>query len=205
MNSRERWLLGVVVALVVLVLGLLALDAWGLQLFHGSGIDYTRFGTWSDFVAGVFTTAAVLVALGAVLNDQRTRDADARKQTDAEQTSLFSWLESEEILEQGSRKVLRINWDVQVRNTTGSPVYDWVLIVGPEHRCRHSHGALIPGDRLFNMPELDGAAIVDVPEPMLTFRDRDGRVWTRSARGVLVQQKTDDGLSCLHNSAEEAS
>jgi len=198
-SGRERWLLSATVILAIALFGLLALDAWGLQLFDGSGVDYTRFGTWSDFVAGAFTTVAVVVALGAIVYDQRTRDADERRRVDAELTSMFTWVEAVETVERGTTRLLGVTWDVHVRNLTGAPIYDWVLKVGGSHRCRHTHGGLIPGDRLFNIPELDDAQPGDLPEPTLIFRDRETRVWTRSARGQLAQDNRDD-LTCAHGS-----
>ncbi len=194
---REAILFSLSVALSFGLLYLILLNRWGVHLWS-TPIDYTRFGTWSEAIAGLATTAAVIVALATLLWQQAAqRSSELTRKLEAE-TAVFQWLTSKEVRDESDNLIGRL-WDVRIHNSTVAPIYQWKIHFETisEHLCSNTKRPLLPGDNVFNLPFLDGLEPSKMPEPTLTFRGSSERYWARSASGLL-ETVVSKRLQCSH-------
>jgi hypothetical protein len=196
-NRREAFLL-LTCGLLILALGyLITLERWGIQLW-GKGLDYSKFGNWSEAISGIGTTGAVFAALATLYWQRRTQAlSESTKSIEAE-TAVFQWLTSKEVRDESNGLIGRV-WDLRVQNSTSAPIYNWKVSFGndPNHICSAVKRPLIPGENFFNLPFLDNTEQSKAPEPSLTFQSRSGRFWSRSARG-FIESTSDESLKCGH-------
>lgn len=189
------YLLVLCVLLLIAVVVLVTLQAWGLSLF-GESVDYLKFGTWGQAASALATTSALIVALTAQYLDRR-RARDLQEQTQVEQeTAVVLYQDSKVVVIDG--RSIRV-WDVIIQNQTTAPIYDWCLTFGDSGLpiSSYSKRALQPGSNTFNIPEFDGVDSRDFPEPLLVFRGSSGRVWQRTSRGLTTQSSLRHLNECL--------
>ncbi|MCX6168653.1 MAG: hypothetical protein NTX65_04915 [Ignavibacteriales bacterium] len=200
-SRKESILLFICVLLSLALFYVLMLNLWGLSLF-GETIDYTRFGTWSNALSGIGTTSALIVALTSLyLQRSIYRKAEARRFID-EETSIFLWLTFKEVRDDSGKLVCRL-WDMIVQNSTVAPIYHWQISIDSytTHICSFLKHPLLPGVNVFNLSFLDNLEPSKVPESILVFEGRSGRIWTRSTRGTIKEDTIKD-LNCNHNVIE---
>jgi hypothetical protein len=159
----------------------LSLDAWGLRPWGGT-IDYLRFGTWNEFLAGGATLAAVLVALGGMATERRRVNEELERLRDRELTQVFAWL-SPRRQPSGSTY-----WYLSFENNTGMPVYEWVVHFsdGQQHVCGRINGPVRPHSSMLLLPDFSGVASSAMPRLDLAFTDSLERSWCRGKLGQLT-------------------
>ena len=192
-NKREIALWAVVVILFVVTVLLATLHLWGVRPLSGV-IDYARFGSWSQALAGIGTFCAVTVALASLLWQQSKARRDADKAVTAEQTSVYLWLTATLLEDPTTGKIHGRHWDVEVHNLTKAPIYQW-RIGFPGHPSAIGHEdkrPLLPDQNIFNLPAFDHFAPKDIPEPFIVFRSRDGRYWKRTSEGLVSEARAED-------------
>jgi hypothetical protein len=194
MSNRRIWIeLGLWVAVVLLSIlyaVLLSINLWGLRPW-GEPLDRVRFGTWTQAMSSAGTMCAVIVALVSLLWQQaKTRKENNQKATD-EQTAIFLWLASQLVQDSNSRTSLGRQWDLEIQNLTKAPIYRWRVEFQNRNQTLsdQTKRPLLPDRNVFNMPVFDDQTPQQVPPPTLYFQSRDGRVWKRSATGVLAKAK----------------
>jgi len=166
----------------------LALHAWGLNPW-GREIDYTRAGTLGQWVSGIGSLSAVLVAIGALFEERRRLARAAQQAHDASLSQLYAWLA---LVYEGG---IPHRWEVRFNNATLTPIYYWVLRLEGYpgiHFCHLTTGPIVPGSTARVIPEsvsvpLDAAKI---SRTMLVFCDVESRTWQRNFDGrcALVDQ-----------------
>jgi hypothetical protein len=159
----------------------LSLDAWGLRPWGGI-INYQRFGTWNEFLAGGATLAAVLVALGGMSIERRRVSEELERIRDRELTQVYAWLSPRR---QASGI---IHWYLNFENNTGIPVYEWFVHFsgGQEHACGQTNGPVRPHSSMLLLPDFFDLASGEMPRLDLVFVDSLGRSWNRGERGQLT-------------------
>jgi hypothetical protein len=192
-----------VIILSLAVICLVTLDRWNIHPWK-EPLDYSRFGNWGEAIAGIGTTAAVMVALVALFRDRANQRATEAKRRIEAETAVFQWLTSKEIRDDTDRPIGRI-WDIKIQNSTAAPIYHWqISFESVEHCCNYLKRPLLPGENVFNIPTLDNTEPAKAPEPLLIFEGRSGEIWIRSARGK-VNNGTERKLSCSHTPARPSS
>jgi hypothetical protein len=178
---------------------LVMLNRWGINLWTQS-IDYTKFGTLSNAVSGIGTTTALIVALASLLSQRAIHSRAEGRRAQEEETAVFQWTVSKELRDNVGKLIGRV-WDVRIQNSTKAPIYHWKVDFDStsEHLCNYSKRPLLPEENMFNLPFFDNLQSNAIPQPNLTFEGRSGRIWMRSARGVLTEARTKE-LECVHNS-----
>lgn len=160
----------------------LALHAWGLSPW-GTVIDYTRAGTLGQWVSGIGSVLAVIVAVNSFVAGRRSIEARERDERDAKRTAVYAWLD---VFYSGGRAAgLQVNF----RNDTFIPVYGWVLHlegVGDVHFCHLTSGPLLPGQSTRSVPPETVPIPPDparLPRTHLIFAASNGQVWRRTYSG----------------------
>ena len=177
----------------VLLLGfsglLLSLHVWDLRLWGDGSIEYERFGTWSDAISGFGTMLGVLAALGALLIERAASRRRQLEQIVEKETGVYIWFSSQVLRDESTGDLRGTIWDLRVENLTRAPIYDWRVELGDGLGGRDSsgEGPLIPGERLFNVPELDDVEPRDCPVPEIHFSTRSQGRWRRSGNGTLEE------------------
>ena len=161
---------------------LLAIQGWGLRLW-GAKFDPQAFGTMGEWVSGIGTFAAVVVALSTTRNAQRFELGIKSRERDMLLTAIYVWLSRSLDMTTGSP----LGWSVSFTNATPQPVYYWVTrIEGVNgHLCHVINDPILPGrstrglvDRQYAPPASD-----QVPRAMIEFVDSAGRLWVRNYDG----------------------
>jgi hypothetical protein len=189
--------LGVMILAIFCVV-LLTINVWGLHFFR-EPLDYVRFGTWTQAIAGTATFLGVMVALASLLWQQaKTREENARKLMD-EHTAVFLWLTSQVLQDETTHEAVGRHWDLEIQNLTKAPIYRWrVEFPGfQESLSNVSKRPLLPSQNVFNLPFLDNCAPQSIPIPAVFFEARDGLAWKRTATGLISRA----GLEQLEVSA----
>lgn len=186
-NTQIKVLWIVCLALTVFSVLLLSLHIWDLRLWGNGSIDYQRFGTWSDAISGLGTMLGVLAALGALLIERSATRHRQRDLSIAEETAVYIWFSSRVIREEATDAYVGTIWDLRVENLTRAPIYDWLVNFGGEfgERSSSKNGPLVPGERVFNAPELDDVEPPNCPVPDVEFLTRSQGRWSRSGDGSL--------------------
>lgn len=170
-----------------------------LLIFAWSGavswfaVPVARFGTLGDWISGLGTVAAVVVAL------RESALAQSRQRIDR-LCAVTAWMELERH-EDGSPR-----WTVFVSNETKHPIYRWLVVPrsdggddGVWHLCDARLGPLVPGPTQYEVPHSGGADFHTASPVELQFVDRDGQSWLRTSRGRLEELDGDLGASsCEH-------
>ena len=147
---------------------------WFSSLHHlGDGVTP---GTWAQWAAACGSTAAVVVALSAIIVQRRFQSL-------RERTALSAWMDLEADADG------RAHWVVKAMNDTGLPIFAWTIESdgGIVHLCSQEQGPLVPDVNRYN-PKLDWE-----PDPAGTlplsveFTDREGDSWRREMTGHLVR------------------
>lgn len=205
MNSPRRreailWMVCALLALGFFLL--LTLNLAGIPL-NGSKINYSHFGNWSEAVAGVATTTAVVVALAGLYWQRLSEQLAETKRLEGAEVAVFQWITSKEVHDDTGRMLGRV-WDLRIHNSTDAPIYSWLVTFNgrSEHICSTSKKPLLPGDNVFNLRFLDNVEPNSAPEPKMLFEGRSGNIWVRSARGVVVGAEKCD-LICSHVSRSD--
>lgn len=175
----------------------LLLHAWGLRPW-GPEIDYTRAGTLGQWVSGIGSLCAVLVAVRSFVEGRRQIEEKARAEEEARLTGVYAWLS---LVYDGAGEAGR--WQANFNNTTPIPVYFWILRVeglAGTHFCHLKSGPILPGVMARDVPVDTGDLAPDpgrVARTALTFCDIKGRVWLRDHDGRcgLVGQGVSDPRS----------
>jgi hypothetical protein len=196
-GKREAVLISLCVVLILSLLYLVLLNRWGIRLWEAP-LDYQRFGTWGEAIAGLATTGAVIVALATLLWQRAAqRSSDLSRKLEAE-TAVFHWLTSKEVRDEENKLISRL-WDIRIHNSTVAPIYQWKIDFSsvPDHLCSRIKRPLLPGENVFNLPFLDDMEPSNMPEPALAFQGISERYWVRSASGLL-EIATAKRLECAH-------
>lgn len=183
---RELALLIAIALLAIALIVVVTLNLWGLTLQIGQSVDYTRFGTWSDAIAGLGSLLAVLAAAAAIVGERLAARREEQAERERRETEVHHWLDYAELRDElGGHRGWR--WTLHFQNGTHAPLYDWAVDFPKSARSITSaeKSPLKPGESLYNIPFLDDLAPADAPQPILRFKDRTGRWWQRSAQGTL--------------------
>lgn len=153
----------------------------------------TQWGSVSEWVSGIATTIAVIVALVFSMRSER----DQREATLA---SVYAWVEIRRAQTEGGGRVGVLS----VANDTHYPIYKWTIRIEwdapggqvESHSLDESvHGLLLPGTRTLEidegggvlLPSHDAAFSVD-----LRFCDANGQMRHRMPTGKLVKARSHD-------------
>lgn len=162
-------------------------------------VDYTRAGTLGQWVSGLGSFAAVLVAVGALLNERRRLATAAQQRRDTDLSQFYAWLV---LLYDGSGAPH--HWEVRFNNVTPTPAYHWILRLEGHpsiHFCHLTSGPIVPGSTARVIPEsvpvpLDPATMV---RTALVFSDVDSRTWIRNYDGRCKIVEPDKEDPRTHN------
>lgn len=188
-DNRELILIILWMAIFVLVAmcgALLSINIWGIEL-AGSPLDYRRFGTWTQAIAGATTFFGVMIALASLLWQQaKARRENAEKLLE-EQTAVFIWLSSQLLFDESTNNAVGRHWDLEVHNLTRAPIYRWRVALpdSTDNLSNATKRPLLPDKNIFNLPSFDDREPHSIPEPSIYFESRDGAVWKRTATGAL--------------------
>ena len=172
-------------SLLVLCLLLVLLDAWALNSKLMGSIRL-QWGSAGEWVSGIGTVAAVIVAL--------RESSVARYQARLDKLcSVGGWME---IRRQQNGTPY---WEITLLNSTDFPIYKWyaepVGELSSWHLCSSVHGSLVPGSSNFEFPGYHGSQQANSVPLQISFQDRDGGIWTREPGGRLINS----GSSALDN------
>lgn len=184
--NREPLLLAIIAALVLALVVVVSLNLWGLTLQIGQPVDYTRFGNWSDAIAGLGSLLTVVAAAAAILADRFAARRAEQAERERSETDVHHWLDYAEVRDERDQH-RGWRWTIHIQNRTQAPLYEWVADF-PGHNQSISNkdkSPLKPGESFFNLPFLDDLAPSAAPTPVLMFRDRSARWWQRSAHGSV--------------------
>lgn len=177
------------IALWLLCIALLLLDAWGLTIFRGH-FDYAAAGTWGSWVSSAASLVAVTVALWGNQMTHARYLADKAEREDRELTEVSAWTEYS--VDEAGQTCL----DLVIRNKTGHPIHRWSVNVSSLGTMdSHALGPLTPDDNRFSLtiPKIQ-TAFASLP-CQITFTDRVGRLWATCPSGgkALIQSSKGDG------------
>jgi hypothetical protein len=164
-------------------------------------------GTWADWIAGIATAAAVILAL---IELSQARRASARVRERAQASEVSAWFESVTISYPNARdrpkasSLTSIDDAMIVSNGSKSPIYD-VLLRMEEATIPASDTtdlsdsvpyylrllAVVPPG-VHRLPiDLGARDRSFVPSVCVAFRDSNGRHWFRDNLGTLKRERTD--------------
>lgn len=184
---RKWWIFA---AISVVVTGLAAVVVWGT--LAGKPSDW--WSAWGQWVGGVGTAGATLIAVFVLLVQQQDKHRAAAE-------SVSGWVE----IEVGS--ITR----VVIGNAATTPVFDVIArVVFNGQTCAvESPDSVPPGGREIDLrsPVQIWACTADLqmmhegPKVDLLFRDAANRVWRRRANGVLERRTTSYTWNTEYNDA----
>ena len=135
-----------------------------------------NLGTWGEWIAGLGSVGAAVVALSAIVIQRHSEDVGNR-------TAIAAWMDVEVDPERGQPY-----WTVKVRNDTGLPVFEWTIgsASGTVHLCSRENGPIVPDLSRYLLtadepPDQSRAVALS-----LEFRDRLGKLWQRDTSGTVV-------------------
>lgn len=154
-----------------------------------------EWGAISDWVSGIATAIAVVVALVFSLRAERD-------QRNAHLAAVHAWFEGDAPSDEGS-----VSGSLIVVNSTDYPIYVWRAVVGWSGPTGESSqltatsaalGLLPPGRHDYPLTTSEGGASGELPandaqvKVTMTFTDASGRVLQRAPGGKLRKLKTWD-------------
>src|ERR1022692_485578 len=163
-------------ALLVLLLASVLLN---LRLITYPTIPAYRvqLGPISEWVSGLATLAAVIVALREASSARRKARLDNL-------CSIGGWMEIRRLRDGAPR------WEITLLNSTDFPIYRWLAVPAGAseawHLCSSSYGSLVPGTSQFELPGYAGSQQADSLPVKISFEDREGGFWTREPAGRLI-------------------
>ena len=193
------------ILLLLSIITLLMLDAYDVELFHGAPLSPDKLGTIGDWVSGLLTAIAVLIAAAEFRSEQRAAIRDERDQRERERRA-----EARELEERLDRQRLFVGrvycWIeykfdpvskmpagalLEVNNQTDTPVYEWrAHIEGYElvQVCSEVYGPIVPGQKSIVIQDtelLDGGLSKKVPRVSIEFDAVNGEHFKRAFSGQL--------------------
>ncbi|MFJ3308644.1 hypothetical protein ACIPSA_37515 [Streptomyces sp. NPDC086549] len=177
---------GLRLILLALVVGLLAAQLWGVQLFriwHLRGSP--QFGDLSGWAQSVGAFGAIVVALAQSRRAQLGRLEDIRRREVDERTQVYGWVSFRE--DDRGRGL----WEAFLNNLTRAPIGVWVLNILDETGRPVATvdvtdaQALAPGLTRCPTGVLPGAMARPLCE--LEFADSTGVCWRRDSTGRLAE------------------
>jgi hypothetical protein len=196
-HKREFVLLAACAFLGIALTYVVMLNLYGIRL-GGTPIDYARFGTWGQAISGAATSSALIVALASLYSQRSIHRSTEMRRLIEEETAVFQWLTFKEVRDSSDKLIGRL-WDIKLQNSTSAPIYHWRVTIGAnsDHLCNYLKRPLLPGENVFNAAFLDHLDPNRAPEPLLIFMGSSGRIWGRTAQGILSQLERAE-LDCLH-------
>lgn len=175
-----------VLVLSIICVALLSINFWGLHIL-GEPLDYQRFGTWTQAIAGIATFLGVTIALASLLWQQTKSRRESEQKLIEEHTAVFLWLTSQVLQDEVTHQVIGRHWDLEVQNLTKAPIYRWrVEFPGIQDSLSHAtKRPLLPNQNVFNLPFFDNQDAHSLPVPAIYFESRDGHAWKRTATGLI--------------------
>lgn len=130
-------------------------------------------GTWGEWIAGIGSVSAAVVALSAIVIQRRAEDVSKR-------TAIAAWMDVEIDPERGQPY-----WTVKVRNDTGLPVFQWAITSsnGSVHLCSQENGPIVPDMSRYLLTAGEPPDQARAVALVLEFRDRLGKLWERDVSG----------------------
>jgi hypothetical protein len=168
LSPATKWVL--VFACIVLA----SLWLWGVP--PGGSASGANLGTWGEWIAGIGSVSAAVVALSAIVIQRHEEDVRKR-------TALAAWMDVEVDPASG-----RPYWAVKVRNDTDLPVFEWGInsADGSVHLCSQENGPIVPDMSRYvlstEQPPDQARAVALAVE----FRDRLGKLWLRPSSGQVA-------------------
>ena len=167
--------------LVLLFMSVMA-QAWGLSLF-GSRIDHAAFGSWSEAVGSIASSAAVIIAVGSLASDQRRRAEERRVARVNEITRVFCWLEPR-LAETGGRL-----WILHFENHTNMVVTPWKVSIArdglpPLVFANVEYGPIRPRTTEMLLDGLSDVGSAGQPRIEFEFTDADRQNWRSDDKGL---------------------
>lgn len=168
LSPATKWVL--VFACIILA----SLWLWGVP--PGGSASSANLGTWGEWIAGVGSVSAAVVALSAIVIQRHEEDVRKR-------TALAAWMDVEVDPDRGQPY-----WAVKVRNDTDLPVFEWGInsTDGSVHLCSQENGPIVPDMSRYllstEQPPDQARAVALAVE----FRDRLGKLWQRDSSGQVA-------------------
>ena len=167
LSPATKWVL--VFACIILA----SLWLWGVP--PGGSANQANLGTWGEWIAGIGSVSAAVVALSAIVIQRHEEDIRKR-------TAIAAWMDVEVDPDRGQPY-----WAVKVRNDTDLPVFEWGINSsdGSVHLCSQESGPIVPDMSWYllsaEQPPDQARALALAVE----FRDRLGKLWRRDSRGSV--------------------
>lgn len=132
-----------------------------------------NLGTWGEWIAGIGSVSAAVVALSAIVIQRHAEDVGKR-------TAIAAWMDVEVDPERGQPY-----WTVKIRNDTGLPVFQWAITSSNAsvHLCSLENGPIVPDMSRYLLSADEPPDQARAAALVLEFRDRLGRLWQRDASG----------------------
>ena len=132
-----------------------------------------NLGTWGEWIAGIGSVSAAVVALSAIVIQRHAEDVGRR-------TAIAAWMDVELDPERGQPY-----WTVKVRNDTGLPVFQWAITSSNTsvHLCSQENGPIVPDLSRYLLSAEEAPDQTRAVALVLEFRDRLGKLWQRDVSG----------------------
>lgn len=147
----------------------------------------TDSGSWADWVAGIGTLIAVVVALAQIAIG---RSSERNVRRSAQASGISAWLdhqgpwENEETGESGDA-----SFDLHIANYSNGVIYDVSILPKADESYHWRFRAVTPSEWKRSIGEArvnsEGPSEVDI-----AFRDASGHCWHRTVSGVLKHKRS---------------
>ena len=140
----------------------------------GAAAD-ANLGTWGEWVAGLGSVGAAVVALSAIVIQRHAEDVGKR-------TAVAAWMDVEVDPERAQPY-----WTVKIRNDTGLPIFEWGIgsASGTVHLCSAEQGPIVPDLSRYLLAAEEPPDQARAVALSLEFRDRLGTLWQRDVSGKI--------------------
>jgi hypothetical protein len=148
---------------------------WLWRVPPAGAADSANLGTWGEWIAGIGSVSAAVVALSAIVMQRHAEDVGRR-------TAIAAWMDVEVDPERGQPY-----WTVKVRNDTGLPVFQWAITSSNTsvHLCSQENGPIVPDLSRYLLSAEEAPDQTRAVALVLEFRDRIGKLWQRDVNGSV--------------------
>ena len=146
---------------------------WLWRVPPAGAASTANLGTWGEWIAGIGSVSAAVVALSAIVIQRHAEDVSKR-------TAIAAWMDVEVDPERGQPY-----WTVKVRNDTGLPIFQWAITSsnGSVHLCSQENGPIVPDMSRYLLAAEEPPDQSRAVALVLEFRDRLGKLWKRDDSG----------------------
>ena len=164
----------------VLVFACLSAVTLWLWRVPPAGTATANLGTWGEWIAGLGSVSAAVVALSAIVIQRHAEDIGGR-------TAVAAWMDVEVDPDRGQPY-----WTVKVRNDTGLPIFEWGITSSTSsvHLCSRENGPIVPEMSRYLLAAEEPPDQARAVALVLEFKDRLGKLWQRDASGEVRTLRT---------------